>query len=514
MQLKIPVEPASIRTHQSVVSQAVISPPILNRILSFPVLIVAVLIAKVFWTCRGRIADPDLWWHLRNAQVLFQSGHFATIDNYSFTAAGAQWIDHSWLGEVIYYGFYRLLGLQGVFLALTVATCILVVSVFFLCRKETQDALAAAVATIMGTLLAMVGFSPRAQHFGWLCFVCIFSILLRYRRERNAPLWLLPPLFCLWINCHGAWPFGFAVCAIFFVSGLAQKDIGPLHADSWSSREIKRMLAVAAASACALFINPFGYRLVFYPFDLALHQKLNVANIEEWASVNFNDPRGPIILAVLGLVFAAALLARKRWAISDALLTVFALYFGLTHIRFLLLAGIVLPPVIAPRFGKISSYQPGRERKLINAVLLTGVAAVLILGFPSKHYLEQQIQNYFPTRAVEYLRAKPIEGKLFNSYEWGGYLEWNFGEEKTFIDSRTDLFEQMGVLKDYLDIINISNSQQLLDKYEISAVLIPAGTSFDYFLSQNTHWKNAYRDKVAVVYRRVEPAVAASDERN
>jgi hypothetical protein len=187
----------------------------------------------------------------------------------------------------------------------------------------------------------------------------------------------------------------------------------------------------------------------------------------------------------------------------------FVLYFGLTHIRFLLLAGIVLPPVIAPRFGKISSYQPGRERKLLNGVLLAAVAGILVFGFPSQRYLEQQVEDYFPMRAVEYLRSNPIRGKLFNSYEWGGYLEWNFREEKIFIDSRTDLFEQKGVLKDYLEIINISNSQQLLDRYGISAVLIPSGTRLDYFLSQNDHWQNAYRDNVAAVYRRVESSVAA-----
>ena len=36
-----------------------------DRLFSFPNAIIAILVAKVFWTCRERIVDTDLGWHLR-----------------------------------------------------------------------------------------------------------------------------------------------------------------------------------------------------------------------------------------------------------------------------------------------------------------------------------------------------------------------------------------------------------------------------------------------------------------
>src|SRR5690242_10225565 len=78
---------------------------------SFPALLAAVLIAKIYWTCRNQIGDPDLWWHLRNAQYLVENLRFPNVDMYSFTAAGAPWANHEWLSEMFYYGVFRALGL-------------------------------------------------------------------------------------------------------------------------------------------------------------------------------------------------------------------------------------------------------------------------------------------------------------------------------------------------------------------------------------------------------------------
>src|SRR5205823_13150437 len=213
-----------------------------------------------FWTCRGRIVDTDLWWHLRNAKYIVSRHEFPVVDSYSFTATGSPWIDHSWLSELIYYSGFRALGLQGVFVIFTVVVALLGVIVFSLCRKENPDPLAAGVSAIWGGLLAMVGFTPRAQNFGWLCFAAVFAILLRFAEKRQGPLWLIPPLFALWMNCHASWPFGLAVFVIIFACGFIRRDIGNIAAAPWSSAEVKKLQVTLLASLAALFLNPFGWR--------------------------------------------------------------------------------------------------------------------------------------------------------------------------------------------------------------------------------------------------------------
>jgi hypothetical protein len=474
-----------------------------NRLLSFPSAIVAILSGKVFWSCRERMVDTDLGWHLRNGEYLLQNGRWPDFDSYSFTASGARWVDHSWLPEIIYYWFHRWLGLSGIFVVFSLTIAALLLGVFLLCLARAKDPLGAAIVTILGGLLAMIGFTPRPQNFGWLCFTAVFAILLRYCEKRRAPLWLIPMLFALWINCHASWPFGIALLIIIFGSGFVRHDIGRIAASPWRLGEARKLGVTLIVSLAALFLNPFGWRLVLYPADMAFRQHLNVALGEEWGSVNFNDFRGVCVLVLLGALFVLALLQNRRWQIADVLLTAFALFCGMKHIRFLMLTGIVLPPILARQLGRLSTYDPERERRVLNGAIIAVVLSLLIVKFPSNRELDAQLGAYFPADALSYLNAHPQAGNLFNQYEWGGYLEWKLPQAKTFIDSRTDIFEYRGVLGDYAAISTLRQPQELLDRYQIGYVLYSADSPLSLFLSRSPQWECVFRDRQAVIYRRI-----------
>jgi hypothetical protein len=477
-----------------------------DRLFSFPAAISSMFMAMAFWTCRDRIADPDFWWHMRNGKYITANWRLPSFDAYSFTAKGSEWLDHSWLSEVAYYGAYNTFGLLGVFTVFALTIMATYLGIFALCRMRTEDPLAAGVSALYGILLALVASTPRAQNFGWLFFLAIFAILLRFRNTRRSPLWLLPVLFCLWINCHGGWPVGFVIGAVFLVCGWIGRDLGNLTVEPWTLAERRKLVLALLASAGAVFLNPLGSRLVFYPFELMLRQKLNVAMIEEWASVNFNDKRGMLVMAGLAAVLLMALISRKRWRLEDLILTLFAFLCGLKHLRLLMLLGIVLPTIMAPHFGKISSYDPNHERTVLNGVVIFVILASLVIGYPSLQLLQSEMDNYFPAGAIRFLNDNPQSGNMFNQYEWGGYLEWNLPHVPTFIDSRTDIFEYRGVLKDYFSILTLDRTEELLDRYHISFVIYKANTSLSYFLSKNAHWECIYQDNQAVIYRRVQNA--------
>ena len=472
-------------------------------ITSFPGLMAVLLVAKLYWTCRDRIDDTDIWWHLRDAQYVLRTGHFPNFDSYSFTAAGAPWIDHEWLSELFYYGAYHAFGLRGVFLLFTFLLSVMAVTVFCLALRYSGNPYAAAITTLAGGMLATVGFSPRAQLFGWLCFLGIYAILLRFRARQPAPLWLIPILFCLWINFHGGWLFGMLIYGILVGCGLIRHDIGLLAAAPWTPAELRRLIITGAASVAALMVNPFGYRLLLFPYDIAFRQPLMAARVEEWLSVDFNDPRGKLVAIMLAGVAYLAIAGRKRWRIDDAVLTAFTLYLGLTHIRFLMLAGIVLPPILAPQFGRFGSYDPRHERRLLNAAFVAALAAICAWGFPSEPELQSRIAAAFPVDAVEFLKAHPQPGHLFNAYDVGGYLEWNLPQVPVFIDPRTDIFQYRGVLPDYLAITGVRNTQELLDRYGVTYILFPKNTGLAYFLANNGRWERLYEGSDSLVFRRL-----------
>ena len=83
------------------------------RVFGRPVLFAATLAAVVFFFVPRSMADPDIWWHLRNAQVLVSTHRFIGTDAYSFTAFGAPWIDHEWIAELPFYVGWTLGGERG-----------------------------------------------------------------------------------------------------------------------------------------------------------------------------------------------------------------------------------------------------------------------------------------------------------------------------------------------------------------------------------------------------------------
>ena len=57
------------------------------------------LVLLIFGFSTRHLAEPDIWWHLRNASNLLEHNSLSGIDTYTFTAAGSPWISFEWLSE-------------------------------------------------------------------------------------------------------------------------------------------------------------------------------------------------------------------------------------------------------------------------------------------------------------------------------------------------------------------------------------------------------------------------------
>jgi hypothetical protein len=76
----------------------------------FQLLIPVLVVLMVFLVASRSPIDSDLWWHLRSGQVMIETGHPLITDMFSYTREGETWVNHSWLGEIILFGLYRLGG--------------------------------------------------------------------------------------------------------------------------------------------------------------------------------------------------------------------------------------------------------------------------------------------------------------------------------------------------------------------------------------------------------------------
>lgn len=479
---------------------------------SFPVMCMFLLIAAIFGYCERGIAESDIWWHLRNAANLWQQHSLSRIDSYSFTAFGAPWINFEWLSEIPFFFAFKDIGLQGLLLVYFVVLVVIFSAVYYRCCSAGADCKDAAVATLGAICLGGVSMAPRTLLFGWLCMMGLLLALDRFQRTGKG-LWVLPLLFALWINLHGSWVFGIVVLALTIMSGLVEGEWGLVQARRWSPVELRQLLLVFAASLAAIFINPFGYKLVVYPFKLLLRSQGVTQYIDEWQPVDFSTWNGKLALLLIFGLLATVLFSRRPWKLDEVLLTVFALWAALSHVRFLFFAGLIITPLFASRLNLFPPYDREVDKPWLNAAIICGVTAAIVFFFPSAAQLQHRVDATYPRAAVEYMQRHQINGRIFNQYGWGGYLEWKAPEVKTFIDGRADIFLDNGTFQSFLDATALEGSMEILDKYNIQYVLLPPKQPLSYLLRHSAVWRPIYDDNVAVLFERtLAPGATATSE--
>jgi len=474
-----------------------------RRIFSFPALLGALLVTTVFVMGRNGLSDPDIWFHLLNAEYLVKTHKVPHVEMYSFTVGGSPWMNSEYLAEVPYYLAWRAFALAGIKALSLLLPALIFLGLLYICWKESGNVKASALACYFAVFLGIVTFGPRTILFGYAYLVLLLIVLQRFRLQGKAPLWLLPPLFCLWINTHGSWSLGLIVFGIIIAGGLIEGRWGRIEAVRWSTVQLRKLLLTMGACIVALFINPYGYRLVFYPFDLAFRQKLNIAHVEEWVSVDFHSARGKVVLILIVGLILAALLSQYRWKLYELGLVLFGLYTGMTYIRFLMLAALLIAPLLAKLLRFVPPYRPEIDKPVLNVLLMAVMLAFLIRGFSSPPHSQQYIGKDYPADILPYLKSHELSGRVLNSYSWGAYLCWNDRNFKDFIDSRADIFVYAGVFKDYIDLLGLENTTAILDKYRIQYVLFGPKELVSVLLRHDRNWKVVFSGPTSLMFERV-----------
>jgi hypothetical protein len=109
----------------------------------------------------------------------------------------------------------------------------------------------------------------------------------------------------------------------------------------------------------------------------------------------------------------------------------------------------------------------------------------------------------YPATATAYLKEHEPQARVFNSYDWGGYVihELSPGGH-VFIDGRADVYGP-ALMNDYIDIVMTRPGwQTLLDEYGANAVLFPPNTLLSVALRQDPAWQEAYKDGDSALFLR------------
>jgi hypothetical protein len=477
---------------------------------SFSLMLVSLVLGLVFFDCihQPLLADPDIGWHLRDAQLLLQNHAFIRTDPYTFSLNGHAWMNPEWLGEMFFYMGWRAFGLRGVETVTILLIELMAAGICFLTWQRTRSMRPAALATIIWLIFSSVSIAPRPQLCGWLCLIVELAVLEHFRTlapARRHYLWTLPPLFAFWINLHGSWPIGFVMLLAYLACGLKTFSRGALQATAWTHSQRSSLMLFAIISVVAVFLNPYGWHLVAYPFVIAGKHPITLNSVQEWQSLDMHSLRGRLVLlAVAGLLLSRALSPRP-WRLYDVFSLFLAVFAGFTYSRFLLFTGIILCPLLADEATKLLGRDnPAIDKRWLNAGIVAVMLGFCVTHLPTTQQLTTQSNTGYPAKAVAYLRQHPPAGPMLNDFNWGGYVIWNDPAQPIFIDTRADVFEQTGLLKSYLDLINLQLPVEDFTQSQFRYVFFPKNATIVAALNRSPNWTVDYQDETAVLLRRIK----------
>jgi hypothetical protein len=461
----------------------------------------------------------DVWGHLAYGRWMWSEGRLPTTEPLMPLAVGVPFIDTAWLSQLLGYSVMQSLGpagLQGL-VGLAVTVCALLV--FHRVMQRTQSVWFAALAVVGFLWLDWGNLAvARPQFAGLLCFL----ILLHRLTSRSPAFWdwlLLPLLFCAWANLHGSFVIGLGLLAAH-VAGRAidlirrTKMLRSLAHD----QTLRRWLVWLELGVVATLLNPYGLGLWLEVARFA--DNPNLRALTEWQPLNVRAPHGfAFLTSAIALVIAYRCTPR-RVAAWEALMLfglglstlwsarflvwwgpVAAILFALhAHAALLRWAATPVEAAPSPRSGKWT---------VVTFGLVWIFFAYSPLGLRLLHKTEPKlaaaVSSETPLSAVKWLNEHPPVGQVFNTYEWGDYLQWaGPAKLQVFVNSHAHLLPRE-VWQHYLSVVEVSAEwEDVLNRYGVNTVI--ADTQFREplirRLKDHTEWRVAYEDRQAVVFAR------------
>ncbi len=386
---------------------------------------------------------------------------FLRSETFSHTMNGARWINFEWLSQILLYLVVKMGGLKTVLYGKVVLSLGVMALLVVLLRRTGARGIALPLLTTLGFLILRPRLYERVE-LATLIFMPLLVLLLR-TADKKTP-WILGGLMALWCNLHGGFIYGIGTVVLMNIGAR------------WAGEDRDRIRALDKSvvfMAIASLLNPFGFGIITVFIEHLMQLFHAPIVIEEWLPPSVSEI--PFFWAVFVLVgFTAAtgsvgsIRRARAWipvvvvfALWGARSTRNAAYFGFFALPFLvefikertvLYAWVVQPTV--------------RVAAFLIAFAGLAFAAPQLLKPPRSSLF---VENRFPIGACRFLDDHNIQGTLYNSYQYGGYIEWASRTPRAvFMDGRY-LFHPL-----------------LIDHARLDAMLYadPASTEWDAFLNR------------------------------
>ena len=451
--------------------------------------------------------DGDLGRHIRLGRSVIDDGVIPTVDVYSHTMTGGEMIPHEWLAQTLFASTERLFGFDGIGILTAVVSALPWLILYrYMVHRGTPVTISAALA-LLGAAASVIHWATRPHMFTWLFVVAWVVLLEDFRRGNRKQVWWLIPLTILWANTHGAFIVGFIILGTYFAGSLLDSRKQASTRELSTSRHLGIVLA---GTFLASMVNPEGLATTLNGFSYVGEDFL-LQFTNEYNSPDFHNP---LFWPFLGLLLLTVLFS-FRWTWTTALLTVSWTGFALYSFRNIPLYAIVMLPIIgvaaSSRWASAAQGRSGSkrladyasiEKKAIGGVLALAFVALMAFSLGRSPGSELEFSDtYFPIAALEAIGEDAKNGRVFNEFQWGGYLEYCcWPDIPVFIDGQTDYYGSELTEKYDATIKGGPEWRNVFAEYQVDWVLISPEVGLTQVLSEADEWTETYRDEVSVVF--------------
>jgi hypothetical protein len=469
-----------------------------------------------------KIRTFDYWWHLRAGQLIEETGRVPRFDVFSFTAEGSRWIDIHWLHQLGLHALYSLGGHGAVVwgkLLLVVALAALLGRIGY----RADRPLVSVVPLALMLLVAGDRFMPRPELPSFVLLAGVLALVDRFERRGDRAIWGVVLLQLVWVNLHGLFALGLAVCGIHLVAGLLWPRVRGEPVDVPRARELAAVTGVATlASLC----NPNFLDAALYPLTQlgmvavpelrVAHQSMELRSLlAAWPELT--GLAKALSVAIVALPAAAMAMNFRRVRGSDLLIFGAFLFLGFASQRNLALFAVVVVPITVRNLNAFLDARPQVERVLLGrashvlaVLLLFVVAGDLARGsffFRLGVFREPGfgvMEMLYPIGAADWIDAQRPRGPICHHSADGGYLIWRlYPDYQVMLDGRLEVYGPEKVNE--LGYEGASAFRKLDRKIRCGVVLVHYGefhTGMLGALHRSPGWKLAFVDGVAAVFVR------------
>lgn len=426
--------------------------------------LLVLLLISAFLSTLSPLWDPDSFWHLASGKYIVENKSLIRTEPFAFTREGEETTDLSWLPHLLFYSVYYFFGWKGTEILVSVIALITMLLLVMIARSQTPTLFSPAF--YFGLFFTAFGgrFKLRPEGLSLICFAFLVYLLLCYRSDKLKFRWSFFFLFLIWTQVHPSWIYGLVFIPFF----IFEKNGLKLNRTSLTDFCFLILLPVIA-----LFINPYGYKPVFFPFISFITMKSDSSfSIVEWQKSPFTFSTAPFILfAGVLTIFAFVGFLRKKETFLPFAIASLQLFFLISWGRYSSFAFIALSPLSFVFFEWLAQklYKFKTALYLVSPILLLVPSFSIITYQPTKSLLEI---NY-PEAETNFLSSNGISGNVLHTFVAGGFIELRtYPHCKSFMDGR--YFDFLTYINEYENARkNIDLFKAFIEKYPFDIAIMP-----------------------------------------